>query len=74
MTLNFMSVCPYCHKHVEPLRISDIMECPLCGGVSKLVIETVSDEPKMKKVRRGNVPGITSHAREERVQRTFNRL
>lgn len=49
MSLNFMSVCPYCHKHVAPLRISDIMECPLCGGVSKLVIETVSDEPKMWK-------------------------
>ena len=52
MTLNFISVCPYCGKHAEPLRIGDTMDCPLCGGISKLVIETVSDEPKMVKVRR----------------------
>ena len=52
MTLNFMSACPYCGKHVEPLRIGDTMHCPLCGGISTLVIKTVSDEPKMKKVRK----------------------
>jgi len=52
MTLNFMIVCPYCGRHVEPLRIGDTMNCPLCDGVSELVIENVSDDPKMKKVRR----------------------
>ena len=52
MTLNFVSVCPYCHKYVAPLRVGDTMDCPLCGGVSKLVIKTVSDEPKMKKIRK----------------------
>ena len=52
MSLNFMSVCPYCHKYAETLRISDIMKCPLCGGISKLVIETIADEPKMKKIRK----------------------
>ena len=51
MSLNFIEACPYCYEHVEPLRIGDIMKCPLCGGVSKLVIETVLDEPAMKKIR-----------------------
>ena len=52
MTLNFMSECPYCHKHVEPLRVGDMMDCSICGSVSKLIIESVSDEPKMKKIRK----------------------
>jgi len=48
MTIYFMSICPQCGKHVEPLCINDIMKCPVCGCISKLIIETVSDEPKMK--------------------------
>jgi len=49
MPLNFMSVCPWCGKHVEPLRVGDKMDCPLCGNKSQLVIPTVLDELRMIK-------------------------